>query len=46
VNWFVAPFSAALVGLLLALGAVVLLVNSQSATPSPVDKPYIVYGTQ
>jgi len=45
-SWFIAPLSAAVVGLLLAMGAVVLLVNSQSAVPAPVDAPYIVYGSK
>ena len=37
---------AAVVGGLLAFGGTSLLVNSQTAVPAPVDKPYIVYGSQ
>ncbi len=37
---------AAVVGGLLAFGGTSLLVNSQTAIPSPIDKPYIVYGNK
>ncbi|CAB4932861.1 MAG: hypothetical protein F2842_01770 [Actinobacteria bacterium] len=37
---------AAVVGGLLAFGASSLLVSSQTTVPSPVDKPYVVYGNQ
>jgi len=37
---------AAVVGALLAFGGTSLLVNSQTAVPAPVDKPYIVYGNK
>ena len=37
---------AAIIGALLAFGGTTLLVNSQTAVPSPVDKPYIVYGSK
>ena len=36
---------AAIVGTVLAGLASFGLVSSQSATPAPIDKPYIVYGT-
>lgn len=35
---------AAVVGLLLAILAAFGIVSSQSASPSPVDQPFIVYG--
>jgi hypothetical protein len=35
---------AALLGALLAFGASFGLVNSQTAVPSPVNSPYVVYG--
>lgn len=37
---------AAVVGSLVAFGGVSLVVNSQTAIPAPVDKPYIVYGNK
>jgi hypothetical protein len=36
---------AAIVGALLAGGASFGLVNSLTAVPAPVDKEYVVYGT-
>ncbi len=35
---------AAVVGAILAVGAAFGIATSQSATPAPVDKPFIVYG--
>jgi hypothetical protein len=35
---------AALVGLLVAVGTSVSLVEMQTQTPDPVDKPLVVYG--
>lgn len=35
---------AAVVGAILAIGAAFGIVSSQTATPAPVDKPFIVYG--
>ena len=35
---------AAVVGAILAVGAAFGIVSSQTATPGPVDKPFIVYG--
>lgn len=39
------PVIALVVGALLAAGASLGLVASQSATPAVVDKPFVVYGT-
>jgi hypothetical protein len=36
---------AAIVGAILAALAAFGLVSTQSASPAPIDKPYIVYGT-
>ena len=33
-----------IVGIVLAIGAAFGIVSSQTATPGPVDKPFIVYG--
>ena len=35
---------AAVVGAILAVGAAFGIVSSQTATPAPVDKPFILYG--
>lgn len=35
---------AGIVGIVLAIGAAFGIVSSQTATPAPVDKPFIVYG--
>lgn len=35
---------AAIVGTVLAIGAAFGIVSSQTASPAPVDKPFIVYG--
>jgi hypothetical protein len=35
---------AAVVGVILAIGAAFGIVSSQTATPAPVDQPFIVYG--
>ena len=35
---------ASVVGAVLAIGAAFGIVSSQTATPAPVDKPFIVYG--
>lgn len=35
---------AAVVGGILAVGAAFGIVSSQTATPAPVDEPFIVYG--
>ena len=35
---------AAVVGAIHAVGAAFGIVSSQTATPAPVDKPFIVYG--
>lgn len=35
---------AAVVGVVIAIGAAFGIVSSQTATPAPVDKPFIVYG--
>jgi hypothetical protein len=35
---------AGIVGLLIAVGTSVTLVQLQSQTPDPVDKPLVVYG--
>jgi hypothetical protein len=35
---------AAVVGAILAVGASFGIVSSQTATPAPVDEPFIVYG--
>lgn len=35
---------AAVVGIVIAIGAAFGIVSSQTATPAPVDKPFIVYG--
>ncbi|HRY08872.1 MAG: hypothetical protein H6528_01455 [Actinobacteria bacterium] len=35
---------AAVVGAILAVGAAFGIVSSQTASPAPVDKPFIVYG--
>lgn len=35
---------AAVVGVVLAIGAAFGIVSSQTASPAPVDKPFIVYG--
>ena len=35
---------AGIVGIVLAVGAAFGIVSSQTATPAPVDKPFIVYG--
>lgn len=35
---------AGVVGVILAVGAAFGIVSSQTATPSPVDQPFIVYG--
>ncbi|HQR78878.1 MAG TPA: hypothetical protein PLT68_01525 [Actinomycetota bacterium] len=35
---------AAVVGAILAIGAAFGIVSSQTASPAPVDKPFIVYG--
>ena len=40
-----AAFVAAIVGGLLAAGASVGLVSSQTAVPAQIDKEYVVYGT-
>ncbi len=36
---------AAVVGALIAGGASLGLVSSQTAVPAPIDKEYVVYGT-
>lgn len=38
------PIIAVVVGAVLAVVAAFGVVSSQTATPSPVDQPYIVYG--
>lgn len=35
---------AAVVGAVIAVGAAFGIVSSQSGSPAPVDKPFIVYG--
>ncbi len=35
---------AAVIGLILAIAAAFGIVSSQTATPAPVDQPFIVYG--
>ncbi len=35
---------AAVVGAVIAVGAAFGIVSSQTATPGPVDQPFIVYG--
>jgi hypothetical protein len=35
---------AAVAGAIVAVGAAFGIVSSQTATPSPVDEPFIVYG--
>lgn len=41
---WLAALIAVIVGLLLAILAAFGIVSSQTATPAPVDQPYIVYG--
>ena len=42
----VATVVAGVVGLLVAVGTSVTLVQLQSQTPDPVDKPLVVYGNR
>jgi ABC-type xylose transport system permease subunit len=46
VSALLGAFIAALVGALIAAGASFGLVSSQTAVPAPIDKEYVVYGTQ
>jgi hypothetical protein len=39
------PVIAVVVGVVVAVVAAFGLVSAVNATPAPVDKPYIVYGT-
>jgi hypothetical protein len=45
VSLFVGPIVAAVVRAVIAGGAAFGLVSSQTAVPAPVDKEYVVYGT-
>ncbi|MDP4676641.1 MAG: hypothetical protein ACYYNF_00735 [Actinomycetes bacterium] len=44
-NLILGPIIAAVVGAIVAGGAAFGIVSSQTAVPSPVDAPFVVYGT-
>ena len=45
VNLILGPIIAAIIGAALAGGAAFGVISAETAVPSPVDAPFVVYGT-